>query len=91
MTNKYKRFRDFAARVLGEEDCGYTVITLIDKFISSGKKKGIPNNTSAGQVFLRDERFYKGNLLRWEESGTDYCMHEWYLNPLYQHLYDPDS
>jgi|TARA_Y100001938_G_scaffold150040_1_gene239341 hypothetical protein len=64
LAKKYKRFRDFSAKLMRETLEEYHVDELITKYIShleKGRSKtatvGIPTGKSAGQVMRFDGRF----------------------------------
>jgi hypothetical protein len=87
---KFKRFRDFSAKLIQETGDDYLVVELIDKYISyqlsNGYRgtKGVPNALAAGQVLRWDERFevleesWQGHLGK--EGMT---VASWYLKPQY--------
>ena len=87
---KFKRFRDFSAKLIRETGDEYIVSELIDKYIThltrNGRPgtKGVPNALAAGQVLRWDERFCWSET-KWfgdvGKSGQKVCV--WYLKPEY--------
>lgn len=87
---KYKRFRNFCAKLMANTDEGYVVISLLAKYREEKGGKGMPfSNNAAGQILRFDPRFYRSDHpVRWDESGQDFFMYKWYLKPEYQSLYE---
>ena len=87
---KFKRFRDFSAKLIRNTGEEFIVDTLIDRYISHLKRNGrsgtsgVPNSIAAGQVLRWDNRFIWTEV-RWEgkvgKSGQAVCL--WYLKPEY--------
>lgn len=89
---KFKRFRDFSAKLIRETGEEYIVEQLIDRYIThlrangrgSMGTKGVPNALAAGQVLRWDERFV-WNETKWfgevGKAGCRVCV--WYLKPEY--------
>lgn len=87
---KFKRFRDFSAKLIQETGDDYVVAELIDKYITHLQRngrpgtKGVPNALAAGQALRWDERFevleesWQGHL---GKGGM--TVASWYLKPQY--------
>ena len=88
---KYKRFRDYCAKLMGETERGYVVNELRTSYQNyKGNGKGMPfSNNSAGQILRFDPRFYHSDYPEvWTVNGQDFMMYRWFLKPQYQSLYE---
>ena len=83
---KYKRFRDFCYEVMKDENIGYTVEALLDKYSVRKGVYGKPSSKiSAGNVMTRDNRFVSSDkMVGWQSEFGWRSGLEWFLNEDYE-------